>query len=63
MSLYNTSDMESKKQTEEEKVVEAFQAYKTGSLAGLKELARKRNEEARKEPEENFEIEPQPPRD
>ncbi len=55
--------MESKKQTEEEKVVEAFQTYKTGSLAGLKELARKRNEESRKELDENFGIEPQPPRD
>ena len=49
--------MESKKQTEEEKVVEAFQAYKNGSLAKLRELARKRNEELRKEPDENLGIE------
>ena len=55
--------MESKKQTEEEKVVETFRAYETGSLAKLKELARKRNEESRKELEENSGIEPQPPRD
>ncbi|MGA2890287.1 MAG: hypothetical protein ABSE51_19765 [Terracidiphilus sp.] len=38
-----------KAQTEEEKVVEMFQAYKQRGLAGIKEALHQRNEELRRE--------------
>ncbi len=45
------------KPTEEEKVIECWDAFKTKGLAGLKEIAHKRNEEYLKSLEESSQTE------